>query len=52
MQVDNCELPKDFSGPPIGDRALVRQFIEEGWSAAYCGLQKFEVKCVNLLCKW
>ncbi len=52
LQVENCELPKNFSGPPIGDRDLARQFTEEGWSGACCALQNFEVKRVNLLCKW
>jgi hypothetical protein len=52
VQVEKCELPKDFSGPPIGDRVLVKQLIEEGWSGACFSLLNFVVKCVNLLCKW
>jgi hypothetical protein len=51
VQVEKCELPKDFRGPPMGDRALVRNFIEEGWSGASCSLLNFVVKCANLLCK-
>jgi hypothetical protein len=43
VQVENCQLPKDFSGPPIGDRALVRKFIE-GWSRACCCLLNFVIK--------
>jgi hypothetical protein len=54
VQVEKCELPKDFSDSPIENtrnRDLVRQFIEEG-CASCCGLLNFVVKCVNLLCKW
>ena len=52
VQVENCELPKDLSGPPIGNRVLAKQLIEEGWSGACFSLLNFVVKCVNLLCKW
>ena len=54
VQVENCELPKRFSTPPIGDRALVSNFIDEGWpgSVACCSMLNFVVKCVDLLCKW
>jgi hypothetical protein len=57
VQVEKCELPKDFSGArgapiQVGDRDLVRQFIEGGWSGASCDLQNFVVKCVIFLCKW
>jgi len=51
VQVEKCELPKDFRGPPIGERVVVRNSIEEGWSGACCGLRNFVVECVNLLCK-
>jgi hypothetical protein len=49
VQVEKCELPKDFRGPPIGDRLLVRNFIEEGCSGAGCSLLNVIIKCVNLL---
>jgi hypothetical protein len=45
-------LPKDFRGPPLGYRALVRGCIEEGWSGASYRLLNFVVKCEHLLCKW
>ncbi len=36
VQVENCELPKDFSGPSIiGDEAPVKTFLEEGRSGAH-----------------
>ena len=52
MQVENCELTKDFGGPPIGDGDLMGRLIEEGWSRACCVLLNLAVGCVNLLCKW
>ena len=51
VQVEKCELPKDFSGPPIGDRHLVGQFIEEGWTGTGCSLLNFVDKYVDPLCK-
>jgi hypothetical protein len=51
VQVEKCELPKDFRGPPIGDRVLVRDFTEEGWSGARCGLLNFVVNCFDHLGK-
>jgi len=51
IQVENCQLPKDFSGPPIGNRAPVRKFIE-GWSGAYCCLLNFVINRVNHLWWW
>ena len=52
MQVENCDLLKDFSDLSIGDRDLVRQYIGEGWSGARCSLENFAVKCVDLIFKW
>jgi hypothetical protein len=39
VQVEKCELPKDFRGPPIADRVLVRNFIEEGKESGGNGKQ-------------
>jgi hypothetical protein len=51
-QVENCELPKDFIGQPIGDRALARPFIEEDLSRARHSVPSWcFVKYVNLL-RW
>jgi hypothetical protein len=44
VQVDKCELSKDFRGPPIGDRVLVRNFIEEGRSETACSLLNVIIK--------
>ena len=49
VQVESCELPKDFSDPPIGDRAPVRNSIEEGCSRTGCSLLNFVIKCADLL---
>jgi hypothetical protein len=49
VQVDNCELPKAFSDPPIGDKAPVRNSIEEGCSRAGCSLPNFVIKCADFL---
>jgi hypothetical protein len=38
VQVLNCELPKVFSDPTIGNRDSMRQSTEECWSGAYSGL--------------
>ena len=48
IQVENCQLPKDFSGPPIGNMGPVRKFIE-GWSGACGCLLNFVINCVNNL---
>ena len=42
-------MPKYFVGQPVGDRALVRPFIEEGLSRASSSLLNWFVKYVNLL---
>jgi len=42
-------LPKHFRGPPIGDRVLVRNFIEEGCSRAGCSLLNVVIKRVDHL---
>ena len=44
VQVENCKLPKHFGTPPIGERALVRDLIEESWSRVSCSLLNFVVK--------
>jgi hypothetical protein len=49
VQVEKCELPKHFRGPPIGDRVLVRNVIDEGWSGAGCSLLNVVIECVNRL---
>src|SRR5882757_3436900 len=48
VQVEDCQLPKDFSGPPIRSRALVRKSIE-GWSGASCCLLNFVIKQTDQL---
>jgi hypothetical protein len=48
VQVEKCELPKDFRGPPIGDGVLVRNFIEEGGRWAGCSLLNVVIKCDHL----
>ena len=48
VEVEECELPKDLRGPPIGSRVLVRNFIEEGQSST-CSLLNVIIKCVNHL---
>jgi hypothetical protein len=49
VQVEKCELPKHFRGPPIGDRVLMRNFVEEGCSGPGCSLLNIVIKCVNYL---
>src|SRR6266567_589023 len=49
VQVEKCQLPKHFRGPPIGDRVLVRNFIEEGCSRAGCSLLNVVIKRVDHL---
>jgi hypothetical protein len=49
IQVEKCELPKDFRGSPIGNRVLVRNFIKESWSGAGCSLLNVVIKCVDHL---
>ena len=48
IQVENCQLPKEFSGPPIGNRAPVRKSIK-GWSGACFSLLNFIINRVNHL---
>ena len=48
IQVEKCELPKDFRGPPVRDGVLVRNPTEDGWSGAGCGLLNVVIKCVKL----
>lgn len=48
IQVEYCQLAKDFGGPPVGNRALVRKLIK-GWSGAHFCLLNFIIKCVNRL---
>jgi hypothetical protein len=50
-QVEDCELPKDFIGQPIGDRALARPFIEEALNRACRNVPSWVVKYDNLQVK-
>ena len=49
VQVEKCELPKDFGGPPIGDEVLARNFVENGWSGAACSLLTVIINCISRL---
>jgi hypothetical protein len=49
IQVEKCELPKDFRGSPIGNRVLARNFIEKGWKGAGCSPLNVVIKRVNHL---
>jgi hypothetical protein len=51
VQVEDCELSEDFGSWAIGDRTLVRSFIEEGLSRARAShrVPSWVVKHDNLL---
>ena len=49
VEVKKCELAKHLSGPPVGNRFLVRYFIEEGKSGATCSPLNVVMKCIKYL---
>src|SRR3984957_11026750 len=49
VQVEDCELPKQFIGRPVGDWVLVRQLVEEGLSRTSRSVQSQVIKYTNLL---